>query len=189
MTDETKKLCLFASSLFESERLSKDEIYYYVTNTNSRIKEISKTRQLVGFVLYNHYNYTMQMISNDFGLTNHSTVVYWMDRVMHEIKINKRMDYKYKYILDCIKGDIKPIKRMNSTYVSKYLLSQADKDYIRFNIEKGYSVSYISDTLKKTRKCIKDYLILLDRKTNTFKPKSFENVRVHSYNKRQTIDY
>lgn len=189
MTEETKKLCLWASALFESEKLSRDEIYFYITNTRSRVKPVSNTRQLVGYILYNHYNFTMQMIAEEFSLTNHSTIVYWMDRVQMSIKTNKRMQYRYEYLLDCIKGDVKEVKKMGNSSVSKHKLSEADRDYIRFNIDKGYSISYLADVLKKTRKCIKEYLLLIESKSNKFEARAMDRVRIHSFNKRQTIDY
>lgn len=190
MTDETKKLCLWASALYENERLTRDEIYFYITNSKSRIKEVSQTKQLVGYMLYNHFNYTMQMIAEEFSLINHSTVVYWMDRVQMSVKTNKRMKYRYDYLLDCIKGDVKEVRRIGNTTISKRILSDADRDFIRLNINRGYSVTYFADVLRKTRGCIKDYLLLIERKSNKFESKAMDRVRIHSYNKRQTtIDY
>ena len=189
MTKETAQLCLWASALYENERLSRDEIYFYLINTRSRVKEVSNARQLVGYVLYNHFDYTMQMIAHEFSLTNHSTVVYWMDRVQMSIKTNKRMKYRYEYILDCINGNVLEIKKMGNSSVSKYKLSEADRDFIKINIDKGYSISYLADVLKKTRKCIKEYLLLIDSKSNKFESRAMDRIRIHSFNKRQTIDY
>ena len=189
MTKETAQLCLWASALYENERLSRDEIYFYLINTRSRVKEVSNTRQLVGYVLYNHFDYTMQMIAEEFKLINHSTIVYWMDRVQQEIKTNRRMKYRYEYLKDCLQGEVKEIKKMITAYQSNRILSDADKDFIKFNLDKGFSVSYISDALKKTRGAVKEYIALLNRKNPKLEAKAMSRVRVHSFNKRQPIDY
>lgn len=189
MKDNTKQLCLWASALYESERVSRDEIYFDVVNTKSRTKEVSQTKQLVGYMLYNHFDFTMQMIAEEFKLINHSTIVYWMYRVQQEIKTNRRMKYRYEYLKDCLQGEVKEIKKMVNSYQSNRILSDADKDFIKFNLDKGFSVSYISDALKKTRGAVKEYIALLNRKNPKLEAKAMSRVRVHSFNKRQPIDY
>lgn len=189
MKDKTKQLCLWTSALYESERMSRDEIYAQLISTTSRIKEVSQCKQLVGYLLYNKFDYTMQMVVEEFKLKNHSTAVYWMDRIEHQIKTNKRMKYRYDYLLDCLAGNFKEIKRVNTEFKSKYNLSDADKDFIRLHIDKGYSITYIADVLRKTRGTIKDYIKVIDVKSSKFEARAMDRVRIHSFNKRQTIDY
>ena len=158
MKNETKKLCLWASKLYESQKMSADSIYDLLVNTNSRIKEVAQARQLVGYVLYNNTNMILQQVAEEMGLTNHSTIVHWMDVVQVQLRNNKRMQFKYQFLLDIFNGVEREFIRTTFKGKSKYHLSNADIDFIKSNLDKNKNICYYADTLNKTRTCIKKYL-------------------------------
>lgn len=189
MQDKTKTLCYWASQLYQSDILSADEIYDKLLNSKTRKKEVAKAKQLVGYLLYNHYNFTQVMIANEFNLANHSTIVHWLDQVQSELKTNKRMQYRYNLMKDVIDGkDVKLIKQ-RPRYFSRHALSDADKQFIKDNFNNGFCVSYFADVLNKTRKCVKSYFDYLSDENGIFDAPKINRYRIHSFNKRQTIDY
>lgn len=189
MQDKTKTLCYWASQLYQSDILSSNEIYDRLLNSKSRKREVSKAKQLVGYLLYNHYNFTQQMIASEFNLLNHSTVIHWLDQVQSELKTNKRMQYRYSFMKDIINGKQVKLIKQKHTYFSKHDLSEADKQFIKDNFNNGFCISYFADVLNKTRKCVKSYFDYLSNEKNIFNAPKANKYRVHSFNKRQTIDY
>jgi hypothetical protein len=189
MQEGTKKLCYWASQLYQNELFHADEIYDKLVNSKSRLKPVSKSKQLVGYILYNHFNFTQEMIASEFNLVNHSTIVYWLDRVQSELKTNKRMQYRYNLMKDVIDGkEIKVIKH-RPKYFNRHTLSDADKQFIKDNINNGFCVSYFADVLNKTRKTVKDYLTFVTKDNDIFTAPKITRFRVHSFNKRKEIDY
>lgn len=189
MQEQTKTLCYWTSQLYQNEVLHADEIYDKLINSNSRLKPVSKAKQLAGYILYNHYDLTLQMIADEFGLTNHSTVIYWLDQVQSELKTNKRMQYRYNLMRDVINGKEVKIIRQKPKYFSRHALSDADKQFIKDNYNNGFSISYYADALNKTRKTVKDYLNFISKENDIFKAPKINRFRVHSFNKRKEIDY
>lgn len=168
MTQETLKLCYYASELYESKRLTSNQIYELLTKSTRRIGEVTKARQLVAYMLYNHYNMTLIDIAKELGLRNHSSVIYQIDKVYFSLRTDKRMQYRVNYMVDVYNGVYRTIKRNKP--ISKAILSDDDKEFIKANISNGYSVSYYSDILNKTKGAVKNYLSTLKKETLT-KPK------------------
>jgi hypothetical protein len=179
MKEETKNLCHWASQLYESDRMPASEIYACLLNTKTRIKEVAQAKQIVGYMLYNHCDYTLQQVANELNLTNHSTAIYWIDKIQTELRTNSRMKNRYNYMLDVINGNPKPLSRNKNTNSDKNVLSEYDMQYIKSNMKFKYNVSYYADMLRKNRSPINAYLRFLKKqnaifgtqKSNTYKPK------------------
>lgn len=163
MTQDTLKLCYYASELYESKKLSSIDIYNLLTTTTRRIGEVTKARQLVAFMLYNHYNLTMVEIAKEFKLNNHSSIIYQIDKVFYTLRTDKRMKYRYDFMLDIVNGVERTVKR--NTPISRGILSQDDRDFIKANLANDFSVSYYSDILNKTKGAVKFYLFSLKKET------------------------
>ena len=189
MQEQTKTLCYWASQLYQNEIYNADAIYERLVNSKSRLKPISKAKQLVGYVLYNHFDFTQEMIASEFGLVNHSTIIYWLDQVQSELKTNKRMQYRYNLMKDVVNGKEVKIIVPRPKYFTRYSLSDADKKFIKDNYNNGFSISYYADALNKTRKTVKDYLNFISKENDIFTAPKINRFRVHSFNKRKEIDY
>jgi len=179
MKEETKNLCHWAAQLYESDRMSSSEIYACLLNTKTRIKEVAQAKQIVGYMLYNHCEYTLQQVVNELNLTNHSTAIYWIDKIQTELRTNSRMKFRYNYMLDVINGNPKPLVRNKNANTDKNVLSEYDMQYIKSNIKFKYNVSYYADMLRKNRSPINVYMRFLKKqsvifgtqKTSSYKPK------------------
>jgi hypothetical protein len=168
MTKETLKLCYYASELYESKKYTANQIYDLLTKTQSRKKEVTKARQLVSYFLYNHYNLTLKEITKEINLINHTTIMYHIDQVYFSLRTDKRMKYRHDFMLDIINGLERTVIRNKP--ISRNVLSQDDKDFIFNNLNQGYSISYYSDVLNKTKCSIKYYLHSLKKENiNTFR--------------------
>ena len=163
MTQDTLKLCYYASELYESKKLSSNDIYNLLTTTTRRIGEVTKARQLVAFMLYNHYDMTMVEITKELGLKNHSSVIYQINKVFYRVNTDKRMKYRYDFMLDIVNGVQRTVNR--TTPISRGILSQDDRDFIKANLANDFSVSYYSDILNKTKGAVKFYLFSLKKET------------------------
>lgn len=153
MKDTTKKLCLTASELYESKNYPAHKIFELLLNSKSRIKEVSKAKQLVSYFLYNHYNMTFIQIANEFKMINHSSVLYHVNEVHFSLRTDKRMKYRHDYMLDIINGVERTILRNKP--ISRNVLSDDDKKFIDENV---HTVSYYSDILNKNKGVIRLYL-------------------------------
>lgn len=163
MKDETLKLCYYASELYESKNISANQIYEFLTKTKIRKSEVTKARQLVSFMLYNYFNLTQWQIANELGLKNHSSILYHIDQVYFKLRTDKRMQYRVDFMKDIINGVQRTVKR--DVPISRAILSNDDKLFIESNISNGYSVSYFSDILNKTKGAVKHYLATLQKET------------------------
>lgn len=163
MNENTLKLCYYASELYESKKLSANQIYHLLTTTKRQIGEVTKARQLVSFMLYNHFNLTQVEIAKELGLKNHSSIIYHIDQVYFKLRTDKRMQYRVDFMKDIINGVQRTVKR--DVPISKAILSDDDKEFIEKNIKSGYSISYFSDILNKTKGAIRFYLKSLEKQT------------------------
>jgi hypothetical protein len=163
MNQDTLKLCYYASELYESKKLSSNDIYQLLTTTNRRIGEVTKARQLVSYFLYNHYKMTMVQIAKEFKLQNHSSIIYQIDKVFYSLRTDKRMKYRHDFMLDIINGVQRII--MRDRPISKGILSEDDKEFIKANLSNDFSVSYYADILSKTKGAVKFYLYSLNKET------------------------
>jgi hypothetical protein len=159
MKDTTKKLIIYAAELFETKQISADKIYDLLLNSVSRKKEVTKTRQLVCYFLYNHYEMTYVDICKEFRFANHTSVLYAVNEIHFSLRTDKRMQYRCNYVLDKINGLERFIIRNKP--ILKTELLDADKQFIIDNLNKGYSISYYSDVLNKNKGVIKSFLNLL----------------------------
>lgn len=169
MNDTTKKLIKYAAELYETKIVPADKIYDLLLNSVTRKKEVTKTRQLVCYFLYNHYDMTLLQICNEFRLANHTSVLYAVNEVHYSLRTDKRMTYRHDYMLDKINGLERFIIR-NKPILKSELLDD-DKQFIQENINKGYSISYYSDVLNKhkyTIRCFLKFLKSESKKNNTF---------------------
>ena len=181
MQETTKILCFIASQLNQSNRIGVDTIYDGLVNTKSRVKEIARARQLVGYMLYNHCGMTLKEVAIELNLTNHSTVIYWLDRMESDLKHSKRMQFRYQYLKDYLNGvEREPIKKVDIVD-NKNVLSEADKQFINSTIKRGYSYCYYADALRKNRQVVREYIKLFRKnnfifdapKVQRFKAKTF----------------
>jgi hypothetical protein len=178
MTEETKKLSIAASQLYESERINWQEIYELLTTTKSRIKEVTLSRQLVGYVLYNHYGLTLKQVAKEIGLLCHSSIIYFIDNIQVQLRNNKRMQYRYNYMLEVMAGNSKEIIKPKHIKVIKTVLTVGDIDFIRSNYKKDFSISYYSDILKKHKNPIRRYLKILE---NELGPAGLKGKSLYTY--------
>jgi hypothetical protein len=155
MKDKTKQLCQMASRLFQSKRIHRSALYEMILNTNLRLKEVSRARQMIGYILYNHYGFTLKEVVVELNCVNHSTAIYWLDRVHSDIKGNTRVKSQYDYIMNEINGI--PNREITECKTNQYALNIADIDFIELNIDK-YNVSEFADILKKYRNVVKKYI-------------------------------
>jgi hypothetical protein len=188
MQETTKDLCYWAAQLYHSERVPSDVIYDRVLNSNSRLKEVAQAKQLVGYMLYNHLGFTLQQVAHELNLTNHTTIIYWIDKIQVQLRTNKRMQYRYDYMKDVLRGEQKPIIRQQAEIINKNKLSEADMQFIKSNFNNGYSVSYYSDVLRKNRTPIKEYLKFLLKEISIFNAPKVNRFRVTGI-KSHSIDY
>ena len=163
MTKETLKLCYYASELYESKKYSSNQIYDLLTKTRSRKKEVTKARQLVSYFLYNHYKLTLKEIAKELNLVNHTTIMYHIDQVFFSLRTDKRMKYRHDFMLDVLNGLERTISRNKP--ISRQVLSQDDKDFILSNLNKNYSIIYLSDFLNKTKNAVRFYLQSLQKES------------------------
>lgn len=163
MRDETLKLCYYASELYESKNMSANQIYEFLTKTKIRKGEVTKARQLVSYMLYNYCNMTMVQIAKEFKLKDHTAILYHIDQVYFKLRTDKRMQYRVNFMKDIINGLERKVKRDIPFF--KNILSDDDKEFIKNNISNGYSVSYYSDILNKTKGAVKHYLSTLQKDT------------------------
>lgn len=161
MKNETLKLCYYASELYESKKLTANQIYELLTKTKNRQGEVAKARQLVAYFLYNHYNLTLKEIAKELNLANHTSIIYQIDKVYFSLRTDKRMKYRYDFMQDIINGIHRTVIR--NKVVSKAILQEQDKEFIRENLNKGYSISYFSDVLNKHKNAIQRYLSTLKK--------------------------
>ena len=155
MREETKQLCQTASRLFQSKRIHRSALYEMILNTNLRLKEVSRARQMIGYVLYNHYGFTLKEVVSELNCVNHSTAIYWLDRVHSEIKGNTRAKSQYEYIMNEINGI--PNREIPELKTNELTLTISDIDFIEMNLDK-YNVSEFSDILKKYRSVVRKYI-------------------------------
>jgi len=155
MKDETKNLCHSASRLFQSKRIHRTALYEMLIKSNIRLKEVSRARQMIGYILYNHYGLTLKEVSNQLNCVNHTTTLYWLDRVQNDIKGNTRVKSQYDYMMNEINGI--PNREILDTKSNKSTLTISDIDFIELNIDK-YNLSEFADILKKYRNIIKRYI-------------------------------
>jgi len=188
MQETTKDLCYWAAQLYHSERVPSDVIYDRVLNSNSRLKEVAQAKQLVGYMLYNHLGFTLQQTAIEMGITNHATVIYWIDKIQVQLRTNKRMQYRYDYMKDVLRGEQKQIIRQSTAVPNKNELSEADMQFIKSNFNNGYSVSYYADVLRKNRQPVKSYLQFLLKEFSIFSAPKIDRFRTSSI-KSQSIDY
>jgi len=166
MKTTTKKLCQLASELYESKNLSAEMIYDLILNSKSRKKEVTKAKQLVSFFLYNHFDMTYCAISREFGFKNHTSVLYHVNEVYFSLRTDKRMKYRHDYILDILNGVERTILRNKP--ILKSVLSEDDKQFIKDNLNQGYSISYLSDVLNKHKGIIKSFLLNVKKERKSF---------------------
>lgn len=171
MKDTTKKLIKYAAELYESEIVPAEKIYDLLLNSVTRKKEVTKTRQLVCYFLYNHYDMTLLEICKEFRLANHTSVLYGVNKVHFSLRTDKRMTYRHDYMLDRINGLERFIIRNKP--ILRNELSEDDKLFITENLNKGYSISYFSDILNKHKYTIRCFLKFL-------KSESKKNNKLHS---------
>tara|TARA_R110000868_G_scaffold136447_1_gene349415 strand:+ start:21063 stop:21578 length:516 start_codon:yes stop_codon:yes gene_type:complete len=168
MKDTTKKLIIYAAELFETKTIPANQIYDLLLNSVTRKKEVTKTRQLVCYFLYNHYEMTLIDICKEFRFANHTSVLYAVNEIHFSLRTDKRMRYRHDYMLDKINGlECSIIRHIP---VLKTELSDVDKLFIQDNFFKGYSISYYSDILIKHKQTIKAFLKFLkedSKKSNT----------------------
>lgn len=186
MTEETKRLSIAASQLYESERITWQEIYELLTTTKSRVKEVTLARQLVGYMLYNHYGLTLKQVAKEIGLLCHSSIIYFIDNIQVQLRNNKRMQYRYDYMKDVIAGNNKDIIKPKHIKVVKSVLTAADMDFIRSNYKKAFSVCYYSDMLKKHRYPIRRYLKILEKELG---PATIKGKDLYSYSSGSNTGY
>jgi hypothetical protein len=155
MKDETKQLCHTASRLFQSKRVHRSALYEMILNTNLRLKEVTRARQMIGYILYNHYGFTLKEVVSELNCVNHSTAIYWLDRVQRDIKGNTRVKSQYEYIMNEINGI--PNREIPESKINEFTLTMSDIDFIEMNIDK-YNVSEFADILKKYRNVVRRYI-------------------------------
>lgn len=170
MKDTTKKLIIYAAELFETKQIPADKIYDLLLNSVTRKKEVTKTRQLVCYFLYNHYEMTLIDICKEFRFANHTSALYAVNEIHFSLRTDRRCKYRHDYMLDKINGLERFI--MRQVPVLKTVLMDADKQFIIDNKNKGYSISYYSDILNKHKFTIKSFLKVLkenSKKSNTLR--------------------
>lgn len=188
MQEKTKDLCYWAAQLYHTDRVPSDIIYERLLNSNSRLKEVAQSKQLVGYMLYNHLGFTLQQVAYELNLINHSTIIYWIDKIQVQLRTNRRMQYRYDYMKDVLNGVKKEIVRQSVAVINKNELSQADMHFIKSNFSSGYSISYFADALKKNRRPVKLYFKFLLKEFTIFSAPKIERFRVTA-NKSQTSNY
>jgi hypothetical protein len=188
MQETTKDLCYWAAQLYHTDRIPSDIIYDRILNSKSRLKEVAQAKQLVGYILYNHLGFTLQKVAYELNLTNHSTIIYWLDKIQIQLRTNRRMQYRYDYMKDVLSGNQKQIIRQVASVTNRNELSEADMQFMKSNFNNGYSVSYYSDVLRKNRHPIKSYLQFLLKEIGIFNAPKVERFRVSGI-KSQSINY
>ena len=188
MQETTKDLCYWAAQLYHTDRVPSDIIYDRILNSKSRLKEVAQAKQLVGYMLYNHLGYTLQQVAYELNLTNHSTIIYWLDKIQVQLRTNRRMQYRYDYMKDVLRGEQKEIIRQTSNVANRNELSEADMQFMKSNFNNGYSVSYYADVLRKNRQPIKSYLRFLLKEISIFNAPKVDRFRTSGI-KSQSIDY
>jgi hypothetical protein len=188
MQETTKDLCYWSAQLYHTDRVPSDVIYDRILNSKSRLKEVAQAKQLVGYMLYNHLGYTLQQVAYELNLTNHSTIIYWLDKIQVQLRTNRRMQYRYDYMKDVLRGEQKPIIRQSTSVPNKNELSEADMQFMKSNFNNGYSVSYYADVLRKNRQPVKSYLRFLLKEISIFSAPKIDRFRTSSI-KSQSIDY
>jgi hypothetical protein len=189
MQENTKNLCYWAAQLYHTDRIPSDKIFDLVLNSKSRLKEVAQAKQLVGFVLYNHFGFTLQQVAFELNLTNHSTIIYWLDKIQVQLRTNRRMQYRYDFMKDVLNGTQKEIVRNTGNAVNKNILSEADMHFIKSTYTSGYSISYYADALRKNRHPVRDYMKFLSNEIHIFDAPKIDrfkhNIKAQSF----SIDY
>lgn len=188
MKEETKNLCYWAAQLYHTDRVPSDVIYDRILNSKSRLKEVAQAKQLVGYILYNHYSYTLQEVAYELNLINHSTIIYWLDKIQTQLRTNKRMQYRYDFMKDILAGKQREIVRSNVSVINKNILTDADMQFIKSTIRNKYSICYYADVLRKNRTPVRDYIRFLSKELGIFDAPKIEKFRVTSF-KTNSIDY
>ncbi|CAB5223311.1 Chromosomal replication initiator, DnaA C-terminal [uncultured Caudovirales phage] len=188
MQETTKDLCYWAAQLYHTDRVPSDIIYDRILNSKSRLKEVAQAKQLVGYILYNHLGFTLQQVAHELNLINHTTIIYWIDKIQVQLRTNRRMQYRYDYMKDVLRGEQKQIIRQASSISNKNELSEADMQFIKSNFNNGYSVSYYADVLRKNRQPVKTYLSFLLKEFSIFSAPKIDRFRASTI-KSQSINY
>ena len=188
MQETTKDLCYYAAQLYHTDRVPSDIIYDRILNSKSRLKEVAQAKQLVGYMLYNHLGFTLYQTAIELGITNHATVIYWLDKIQVQLRTNRRMQYRYDYMKDVLRGEQKEIIRQSAQVPNKNKLSEADMQFMKANFNNGYSVSYYADVLRKNRQPVKEYLKFLLKEISIFNAPKVDKFRATSI-KSHSIDY
>lgn len=110
---------------------------------------------MIGYILYNHYGFTLKEVVSELNCVNHSTAIYWLDRVQRDIKGNTRVKSQYEYIMNEINGI--PNREIPESKINEFTLTMSDIDFIEMNIDK-YNVSEFADILKKYRNVVRRYI-------------------------------
>jgi hypothetical protein len=189
MQEKTKDLCYWAAQLYHTDRVPSDVIYDLVLNSNSRLKEVAQAKQLVGFMLYNHFGFTLQQVAYELNLTNHSTIIYWLDKIQVQLRTNRRMQYRYDFMKDVLNGTQKEIIRPTGTIANKNSLSEADMHFIKSTFTSGYSICYYADVLRKNRQPIRDYMKFLSNEIHIFEAPKIDKFRHNTKTQSFSIDY
>lgn len=163
MNEKTKKLCYHASKLYESQRISANTIYDLLVYSNSRVKEVAQARQLVGYVLYNNTKTNLQSVAEELNITNHSTVIHWLDKISVDLRTNRRMQYRVQYLTDIFKGNPRELIRNSFNKTSKHHLTNAEMQFIVDNYENIKDICYYADFLGKNRLSIKRYISKIEQ--------------------------
>jgi len=188
MQETTKDLCYWSAQLYHTDRVPSHIIYDRILNSKSRLKEVAQAKQLVGYILYNHFGYTYLQVALELNLTNHSTIIYWIDKIQVQLRTNRRMQYRYDYMKDVLRGEQKEIKRQSLTISNKNELTEADMQFIKSNFNNGYSVSYFADVLRKNRQPVKTYMNFLSKEICIFDAPKVERFRAIK-SQSQSINY
>jgi len=188
MQETTKDLCYWSAQLYHTDRVPSDIIYDRLLNSKSRLKEVAQAKQLVGYMLYNHLGYTLKQVALELNLTNHSTIIYWLDKIQVQLRTNKRMQYRYDYMKDVLRGEQKQIIRQSTSVANRNELSAADMQYLKLNFNNGYSVSYYADVLRKNRQPVKMYINFLSKEFSIFDAPKVNRYRA-TKSKSQSINY
>lgn len=146
-----------AAKLHASRRMEWQEIYHNLLNTNSRLREVARSRQWVGYMLYNFCGLTTTQSAKELGL-DHSTIIYYIENINADLKFCKRAQFKLdvlRKVLNGVKVDI-PLPK-ETELKSFYSLSETDEAYLIANANKE-SITIMADTLKKSRRIVRQFV-------------------------------
>jgi hypothetical protein len=133
MDKQLEILAEVSAKLHATQRIKWEDVYFNILHSRTRIKEVARARQWVGYMLYHHTGYTYEQVGEILN-KHYSTIIYWNQCTDMDLRINKRAQYKLETLMAALSG--KEVSIDNPYCIerlSRTILTDRDKEFLTKN--------------------------------------------------------